>query len=339
MFLNCHTFHSLRYGTLSVEELVKQASECGVSELVLTDINTVTAIYDFKKECEKFGIKPIVGVEIRKENRLLYIAIAKDEMGIWEINRMLTNHNCEGAELPEISPNFKRVFVLYPLENSPENLKENEFIGIKEEQLNLLIQPKFQAFLDKMVILHPVTFKTKREFNLHKILRAIDGNTLISKLEENDFCQPGEFFKPVNEILKKFKDHPKIIENTRNLLHTCRFKYNFKTSKNKQHFTESQESDRLLLRKLAYEGLEKRYPEKNEKILKRMEKELSVIDQLKFYGYFLITWDIVQHSRIFPHHLGHRSTQQQSWFHACWKRKWRQFYGELLPGNYRHLSH
>jgi len=296
MFLNCHTFHSLRYGTLSVEELVKQASECGVSELVLTDINTVTAIYDFKKECEKFGIKPIVGVEIRKENRLLYIAIAKDEMGIWEINRMLTNHNCEGAELPEISPNFKRVFVLYPLENSPENLKENEFIGIKEEQLNLLIQPKFQPFLDKMVILHPVTFKTKREFNLHKILRAIDGNTLISKLEENDFCQPSEFFKPVNEILKKFKDHPKIIENTRNLLHTCRFKYNFKTPKNKQHFTESQESDRLLLRKLAYEGLEKRYPEKNEKILKRMEKELSVIDQLKFSGYFLITWDIVQHS-------------------------------------------
>ncbi|HMU06712.1 MAG TPA: PHP domain-containing protein, partial [Kaistella sp.] len=45
MFLNCHTFHSLRYGTLSVEELVKQASECGVSELALTDINTVTAIY------------------------------------------------------------------------------------------------------------------------------------------------------------------------------------------------------------------------------------------------------------------------------------------------------
>lgn len=68
------------------------------------------------KKNAKIWIKPIVGVEIRKENRLLYIAIAKDEMGIWE-NRMLTNHNCEGAELPEISPNF-RFFVLYPLENS-----------------------------------------------------------------------------------------------------------------------------------------------------------------------------------------------------------------------------
>ena len=63
MFLNSHTYHSLRYGTLSVEELVKQAVDAGAKELVLTDINTVTSIYDFKKECEKFGIKPIVGVE------------------------------------------------------------------------------------------------------------------------------------------------------------------------------------------------------------------------------------------------------------------------------------
>ncbi len=49
MFINCHSFHSLRYGTLSIEELVKQAHESGVKELVLTDINTVTGIYDFKK--------------------------------------------------------------------------------------------------------------------------------------------------------------------------------------------------------------------------------------------------------------------------------------------------
>src|SRR5690606_14256290 len=118
-----------RYGTLSVEELVKQAVEAGVKELVLTDINTVTAIYDFKKECEKAGIKPIVGVEIRKEKRLLYITIAKDETGIAEINRLLTNHNCEGAELPEFSPHFDQVFVIYTLSNFPETLNENEFIG------------------------------------------------------------------------------------------------------------------------------------------------------------------------------------------------------------------
>ena len=81
MFLNCHSFHSLRYGTLSVEELVQQAHSLGIKELVLTDINTITAIYDFKKECEKVGIKPIAGIEVRKENKLLYIAITKEFSG------------------------------------------------------------------------------------------------------------------------------------------------------------------------------------------------------------------------------------------------------------------
>ena len=76
MYLNCHSYHSLRYGTLSIDELIYQASELGIKALVLTDINTVTAIYEFKKKCENAGIKPIAGIEIRKENKLLYIAIA-----------------------------------------------------------------------------------------------------------------------------------------------------------------------------------------------------------------------------------------------------------------------
>jgi DNA polymerase-3 subunit alpha len=49
--------------------------------------------------------------------------------------------------------------------------------------------------------------------------------------------------------------------------------------------------------KLAYQGLKFRYPENDEAARKRVEKELKVINQLNFSGYFLITWDIVQHSR------------------------------------------
>ncbi|UJF29388.1 DNA polymerase III subunit alpha [Kaistella sp. 97-N-M2] len=296
MFLNSHTYHSLRYGILSVEELVKQAAYSGAKELVLTDINTVTAVYDFKKECEKFGIKPIVGVEIRKENQLLYIAIAKDETGMAEINRLLTNYNCFGGELPQVSPGFQKVFVVYPLKNIPEALKEDEFIGVRAEELNLLIRPEWQTFLDKMVLLHPVTFKTKKEFNLHKILRAIDQNTLVSKLSENDFCSPKEVFQPLENIIEKFKRYPQIIQNTQYILEQCSFNFDFETPKNKIYFTENKESDDALLRKLAYKGLEKRYPEKTQIVLDRIEKELKVVTEMNFAGYFLITLDIVRYS-------------------------------------------
>ena len=53
------------------------------------------------------NIKPIVGVEIRVENELYYICIAKNQESIAEVNRLLTDYNCEGIEIPKTSPDLK----------------------------------------------------------------------------------------------------------------------------------------------------------------------------------------------------------------------------------------
>lgn len=300
MFLNCHSYHSLRYGTLSIDALVQQAYESGTKELVLTDINTVTGIYEFKKKCEEYGIKPIAGVEVRKGNKLLYIAVAKEFSGIGEINRVLTAHNCDGEELTEKAPLFEQVFVIYPITNIPETLNENEFIGLRQEELNLMIRPEFKSRTDKMVILHPVTFSTKKEYNLHRVLRAIEYNTLLSKLSDEDICSKSEYLKPETSVIKSFSQYPEIIRNTKKILSECSFEFTYKEprsteNKNKKYFTGSQEEDMKLLTNLAYEGLQKRYGD-NEAAQKRVEKELKVIGDLKFSAYFLITWDIIQYS-------------------------------------------
>lgn len=296
MFLNCHSFHSLRYGTLSVKELVEEARNLGIKELVLTDINTITAIYDFKKECENAGIKPVAGIEVRKENRLLYIAVAKEFSGIGEMNKVLTDYNCHGVELSERAPALKNVFVVYPIDNIPLELKENEYVGIREEELNLLIRPELKVLIPQMVILHPVTFSTKKQYNLHKILRAIDNNTLLSKLTDVDICKKSEYFKSEHLILRGFERYPEIVQNTRSLINNCSFEFDFEKVRNKQFYTKSKQSDVRLLKKLAYLGLEKRYGKNHEIAKIRVDKELKVIDELNFCSYFLITWDIVRYS-------------------------------------------
>ncbi|MBP0613549.1 DNA polymerase III subunit alpha [Chryseobacterium sp. cx-311] len=296
MYLNCHTYHSLRYGTLSIEELVQQAQELQVSTLALTDINTVTGIYDFYKLCLDKGIKPVVGVEVRSEDELYYITLAKSQSGIAEINRLLTAHNCENSPLPGFNPDFSQVYVVYPLENVPEKLLEHEFIGIRPEQLNLVFNSLWKRLIHKMVALAPVTVRTQRDHNLHRILRAVDHNTLISKLTEADFCKPDEVLKPVSEIRDAYRNYPQILANTEKILEDCHFSFDFSTPKNKKHFTATQAEDEELLRTLAYDGLKKRYPENDSAARLRVEKELKVINKLDFCGYFLITWDIVQYS-------------------------------------------
>lgn len=296
MFINCHSFHSLRYGTISVKELVQQCVELGIGVAALTDINCISGIYDFHRLCEKNNIRPVVGVDIRTDNKQHYICLAKNQSGIGEINRLLTQHHCEGNDFPLHHPNLPDVFVVYPLNNYPEKLHRNEYIGIRPEEINLLINSTLKKYIPRMVILQPVTFTTKREYKLHKILRAIDRNTLVTKLEENDICGQNEKLISIDELLKNYQHYPQIIENTQQLLEQCHFHFDYKTPKNKKSFTESKDSDIKLLKKLAYKGFSKRYHDDDRKAKARMDKELDVINQLNFCAYFLITWDIIQYS-------------------------------------------
>lgn len=297
MFLNCHTYHSLRYGTISVEDLVQLAVNHKLKVLALTDINTVTGIYQFYKLCQENSIKPIVGVDVRVENEQYYICLAKNPKGIAEVNKLLTDYNCEGIEIPKVNPDLENCFVIYPLHNIPEILLGHEYVGIRKDEINLLIKPELRSLLHKTVILHPITFKSEEEFELHKVLRAIDGNTLFTKLTEKDHCKNNESFISKRKLLNHFEHYTDIIDNTKHIVKDCSFDFDFKTPKNKKYYTDSKEHDFRLLTQLAYEGLTRRYPDKNRAAIQRVEKELAVIDQLNFCGYFLITWDIIEYSK------------------------------------------
>lgn len=297
MHLNCHSYHSLRYGTIPLNELIAQAKSLAIKSLALTDINTVTGIYDFTKQCKAADIKPIVGVEFRLDNRILFIGLAKNQKGIGEMCRLLTQHNLSKTSLPTVAPEFDNVFVIYPIDNVPNELRHFEYIGVRPEEIIKLFKIEWKQVIPKAVVWQPVTFRTKKEFNLHRILRAIDNNTLLSKLTEKDVCKTSEIMISEKDSIQKYADYPEIIKNTEYLMDQCHFEFEFNTPRNKKFYTKSKEGDRLLLEKLAQTGLVKRYGATNTEAQARVLKELKVIHDLNFSGYFLITWDIIQYSK------------------------------------------
>jgi DNA-directed DNA polymerase III PolC len=297
MYLNCHSYHSLRYGTIPLNELVQQAKISRLTSVALTDVNTVTGIYDFTKQCKEVGIKPIVGVEFRQNNKLLFIGLAKNQKGIGEMCRLLTHHNLSKTQLPNVAPAFENVFIIYPTSNIPDDLRYFEYIGIRPEEVIKLFKTEWKKKTEKAVVLQPVTFRTKKEYNLHRILRAIDNNTLLSKLTEDDICNTSEIMTSSKELVKNYIEYPEIIKNTELLIDQCNFDFEFKTPRNKKFYTKSKEGDRLLLENLAKSGLTKRYGNTNKEAQALVIKELKVINALNFSGYFLITWDIIQYSK------------------------------------------
>lgn len=129
------------------------------------------------------------------------------------------------------------------------------------------------------------------------MLRCIDKNILLSKLPVQAQAHPEETFVSPGELLEKFKLHPFIVTNTYKLMEACNIEFEFYTDKNKKTFGGGLEDDRILLEKLATDGMAARYGKKNKAAKERLAKELKIIDELGFNSYFLINWDIIRYAQ------------------------------------------
>ena len=81
MYLNTHTYYSLRYGTFCPKTLVEIAKENQCKSIALTDINSTSACLPFIQEAKKKDIKPIIGVDFRNGAQQQFILIAKNNHG------------------------------------------------------------------------------------------------------------------------------------------------------------------------------------------------------------------------------------------------------------------
>lgn len=300
MYLNCKTWFSLRYGTISTSQLVGLAKEYGITSLALTNINATTDAWVFVRECREHHIKPVLGLECRNGNAFCYILLAQDMEGWLQINRFLSAHLMNGTPFPATAPYLAHTFVIYPWGvRDPETLAPHELTGIRPREINKLFRTDTKRYADKLVILQPLTFQDADQHQLHRVLRAIDNNLLISQLPPEETAGTDECFITPYQLLEHFKAHPHIVRNTLLVMEQCEIDFTFGRQLNKKYFTGSREADRERLRALALEGMERRYtaPAKREAARERIEKELLIIDQANFNAYFLITWDIVRYAR------------------------------------------
>ncbi|WP_405201359.1 DNA polymerase III subunit alpha [Dokdonia sp. LLG6352-1] len=305
MYLNNHSFYSLRYGTISEVELVDLAAKQGLTCFALTDINNTSGCLSFIKNAQEKGIKPIVGVDFRNGNHQCYITLAKNNNGFLEINNFLSHHLHHKTSFPDHSPIFKDVITIYPFENILELEKttfgDNEYIGITHKNLNKLRFSPLSKLTHKLVMLHTVSFRDKRDFNTHRLLRAIDKNMLLSMLPKKEEGHPEHTFIEAKDLRLQFSQYPHLLSNAEQILKSCSIYFNFKKGKPSQNLTTllgSEETDYKKLVALCKKGLPERYKDNiTYAVKRRLVKELSLIRQQKYVAFFLINWKIIEYAR------------------------------------------
>ncbi|MFT5858348.1 MAG: DNA-directed DNA polymerase III PolC [Flavobacteriaceae bacterium] len=299
MHLNTHSYYSLRYGTYNARTLLELSKDNGFDSIALTDINNTSSCLDFIREASNYGVKPVVGIDFRNGVQQQFIMIAKNNDGFERMNHYLTTILHEGHRVPDIAPVLSNTFVIYPfVKDQPRTLKEHEFVGVRPEDLSTLRLKKIDT--RQMVILQTVTFRNRKDFNAHRLLRAIENNTLLSKLPESEQGMLHHQMLPKEVLLNTYVDHPEMIANTEMILRESEVLYDFSDDadhQNQKSYTGSEEEDIELLLHRCKQGIAYRYPDAGEDVYARISKELDVIKKMGFVSYFLMNWDIVNYAR------------------------------------------
>ena len=301
MHLNNHTYFSLRYGVLKPRELLGLAQSMGVKTLPLTDINNTSAGLEFTRLAPSYKIKPILGIDFRNGVDQQFVALAKNNCGYHELNSFLSEHLHHNMPLPQKAPAFHHAYIVYPFAKAPaQPLTPDEFIGLGIQQLPSLRLSEWLHKPDKLVILQPITFRNQQDFNIHRLLRAIDLNTLLSKVPKSEEANKNDLPVSPEQLMEAFAEFPEILYNTQAMLDDCSIYFEFGDQfphKNQQTYTGSAKKDFELVKKLCYKAVYLRYNNPGKEIFTRMEKELTIIRQKGVISYFLINWDIVTYAR------------------------------------------
>ncbi|WP_025209441.1 DNA polymerase III subunit alpha [Hippea sp. KM1] len=123
-------------------------------------------------------------------------------------------------------------------------------------------------------------------------------------LDDEDRMRMGSnefYFKTEEEMLELFKDNPEFVYNSKTIADICNVELELGKLAPPHYQTPDGSDEKEFLRRLAYEGLEKRTQgfdkDKKELYKKRLEHELAIIEQMGFSGYFLIVWDFVNYAK------------------------------------------
>ena len=291
--------YSLKYGVLQPEALVEWALASRYPFLLLADINSTGAALSFVRSAQDKGVKAVIGVELRNDMELKATIIARNNRGFHELNVFLSRYLHGKIDFPDRIPHLSNCYVSYPFPGPIHKLNENEYIDIQYFNLTNINIKLSSLNLNKLLVLPAMVFRNQRDYNTHRLLRAIHYNTLLSKLERSQ-CANNGYLMDFNTLKQTFEPYLLALDRTVLLLEDCGLTFDFSEAalpQNPATFTGSEAEDELLLRNLCLEGLPLRYKELTDEIVERIEKEIEIIAKKKYLSYFLMTWDFTSYAR------------------------------------------
>jgi DNA polymerase-3 subunit alpha/error-prone DNA polymerase len=296
------------WGTASVKRLCRRARKLGYDRLALTDRNNLYGLWPFLEACRREGLTPIVGAEITDPGKPASggaVCLVADDTGYANLCRLITRRHRQkkGFHLQTAVGKYHPGLVVLTAE--PAHLTAWHRVGVHVAAAlparplppgHLLRRTARQLKIPQVAVPDSF-FLDPEEYGIHRLLRAIDKNTDLSRLPPQKLAPKNAWLAGPAEYRRRFVSCPDAIQATQTLADELTFSgpdfglvmppWQDKTGRSAE--------ERLRLK--AYAGARKRYGNGlSEAVVERLEQELGIIGRMNFAAYFLVVADIVSSS-------------------------------------------
>ncbi|WP_319408963.1 DNA polymerase III subunit alpha [uncultured Desulfosarcina sp.] len=303
--LTVRSHYSLMWGTDSPASICRAARRMGYDRLALTDTDNLYGMWKFLNACQEEGLTPIVGAEITDPNKNhRAVCLVKDTTGYANLCRLITRRHRDPAfdlsiALPRLA-NGLLVLTTHARLLAAWHRAGVHTAAALPRRPPSPFHPVVQTArgLGIPLVATPGSFFLEPDgYAVHRLLRAIAGNTTLSRLDPGDTAVEEAWLAPAKEYHRRFAACTEAVDNTCRLADELAFAGPaFGLVMPPWEDTRNLSADDCL-RRSAYAGAHTRYGEElGEALVERLEHELAIIARMDFSAYFLVVQKIVSQS-------------------------------------------
>ncbi|MCB6203710.1 DNA polymerase III subunit alpha [Extibacter muris] len=149
----------------------------------------------------------------------------------------------------------------------------------------------------ELVATNDIHYTYEDDVKPHDILLCLQTGKKLAD-EDRMRYEGGQYYiKSEAEMQQLFPYALQALENTQRIADRCKVDIEFGVTKLPKYDVPEGYSSWEYLRKLCFEGLERRYPDGGDELAERLEYELSVIQSMGYVDYFLIVWDFIKYAK------------------------------------------
>lgn len=141
-------------------------------------------------------------------------------------------------------------------------------------------------------------YLTREDAKVHDILLCVQTAATISDARRMRYEGEEYYVKSPEEMYHIFREIPDACRETLAIAERCNVKLEFGQKLLPVYRPPDGTTPEEYLRKLALEGLLKRYGQPTERHYQRIELELDTICRMGFASYFLVVWDFVHYAKV-----------------------------------------